>query len=93
MQLLQRPLRKLNIGTYVDPTAEGATPEDPFFPIATARMDTEVSSAVHLFSEKSISAVPIVDKDGIVVNLYELVDVIVRNVPSLMRLISRACRP
>ena len=30
-----------------------------------------------MFSERSISAVPIIDDDGIVVNLYETVDVIV----------------
>lgn len=30
-----------------------------------------------MFSERGISAVPIVDEDGIVVNLYETVDVIV----------------
>ena len=30
-----------------------------------------------MFSERSISAVPIINEDGIVVNLYETVDVIV----------------
>lgn len=30
-----------------------------------------------MFSERSISAVPIIDEEGIVVNLYETVDVIV----------------
>jgi len=30
-----------------------------------------------MFSERSISAVPIIDEDGVVVNLYETVDVIV----------------
>lgn len=30
-----------------------------------------------MFSERSISAVPIIDEDGIVVNMYETVDVIV----------------
>lgn len=30
-----------------------------------------------MFSERGISAVPIIDENGIVVNLYETVDVIV----------------
>ncbi len=41
-------------------------------------MDTSVFDIVHMFSERSISAVPIIDEDGVVVNLYETVDVIVR---------------
>jgi 5'-AMP-activated protein kinase regulatory gamma subunit len=32
-----------------------------------------------MFSERAISAVPIIDDDGVVVNLYETVDVIVRH--------------
>jgi 5'-AMP-activated protein kinase regulatory gamma subunit len=32
-----------------------------------------------MFSERAISAVPIIDEDGVVVNLYETVDVIVRH--------------
>jgi predicted transcriptional regulator len=43
-------------------------------------MDTTVFDVVHLFSEQGISAVPIIDNDGIVVNLYETVDVIVSRV-------------
>ena len=42
-------------------------------------MSTPVFDVVHMFSERGISAVPIVDEDGIVVNLYETVDVIVGN--------------
>lgn len=41
-------------------------------------MDTPVFDVVHMFSERGISAVPIIDENGIVVNLYETVDVIVR---------------
>jgi len=68
-------LRKLKIGTYVSSVIpEG---ESPFYPIATATMDTAVFDIVHMFSERAISAVPIIDEDGIVVNLYETVDVIV----------------
>lgn len=40
-------------------------------------MSTPVFDVVHMFSERGISAVPIIDDDGIVVNLYETVDVIV----------------
>ncbi|OCH96466.1 CBS-domain-containing protein [Obba rivulosa] len=69
---LHMPLRRLGIGTYVH---EG-DPENPFYPIATATMSTPVFDVVHMFSERGISAVPIVDEDGIVVNLYETVDVI-----------------
>ncbi|EPQ60764.1 CBS-domain-containing protein [Gloeophyllum trabeum ATCC 11539] len=76
---LQMPLRKLGIGTYVyaspssPETLEGHT---PYHPIATATMSTPVFDVVHMFSERGISAVPIIDEDGIVVNLYETVDVI-----------------
>lgn len=41
-------------------------------------MSTPVFDVVHEFSGRGISAVPIIDEDGIVVNLYETVDVIVR---------------
>lgn len=40
-------------------------------------MDSKVIDVVHTFSQNSISAVPIIDEDGVVVNLYETVDVIV----------------
>lgn len=76
---LHLPLCKLKIGTYVtrppaDPFVEG---QDPFDPIATASLETPVFDVVHMFSERGISAVPILDEEGIVVNLYETVDVIV----------------
>lgn len=79
--MLHLPLRKLGIGTYVQaPPPPEERPEDynPYHPIATATMDTTVFDVVHMFSERGISAVPIIDEDGIVVNLYETVDVIVR---------------
>lgn len=47
-------------------------------------MDTSVFDVVHMFSERSISAVPIVDDDGVVLNLYETVDVIVRPHPKFL---------
>lgn len=40
-------------------------------------MQTTVFDVVHMFSELGISAVPIVDDRGKVINLYETVDVIV----------------
>ncbi|KAI0067672.1 CBS-domain-containing protein [Artomyces pyxidatus] len=78
IQILHLPLRKLGIGTYVDRAPSDQTPEgqNPYHPIATATMTTTVFDVVHMFSEQGISAVPIVDENGIVVNLYETVDVI-----------------
>lgn len=78
-------LRKLKIGTYVSTPPASDTPEgrNLFYPIATARLDTPVFDVVHMFSERSISAVPIIDSEGVVVNLYETVDVIVRLVFNL----------
>ena len=75
------PLRKLKIGTYVSnwpPSEEGSPDGNPFHPIATASMSTPVFDIVHMFSERGISAVPIIDENGVVINLYETVDVIVR---------------
>ena len=82
IQQLHLPLRKLGIGTYVNaqplaPDAERPEGYNPYHPISTATLDTTVFDVVHMFSERGISAVPIVDEDGIVVNLYETVDVIV----------------
>jgi len=81
------PLRKLGIGTYVaacpNPNSpnplntESAPNKNPYHPLATATLITPVFDVVHMFSERSISAVPIIDENGIVVNLYETVDVIV----------------
>ncbi|KIJ45178.1 hypothetical protein M422DRAFT_167344 [Sphaerobolus stellatus SS14] len=68
---LHMPLRKLNIGTYVTPTSE-----NPYHPICWATVKTTVFDVVHMFSERGISAVPILDDDGVVINLYETVDVI-----------------
>jgi 5'-AMP-activated protein kinase regulatory gamma subunit len=73
---LNLPLRKVGIGTYVSSHApKGAK---PYWPIATATLTTPVFDVVHMFSKQSISAVPIIDEDGVVVNLYETVDVLVR---------------
>jgi 5'-AMP-activated protein kinase regulatory gamma subunit len=74
-------LRKLGIGKYVETTPSipetmtGATPA--YHPLATASMTTSVFDVVHMFSELGVSSVPILDDDGVVMNLYETVDVIV----------------
>lgn len=74
---LHLPLRKLNIGTFVArPPGSPPDGDNPYAPIAIASMSTPVFDVVHMFSERGISAVPILDEDGIVVNLYETVDVI-----------------
>lgn len=56
-----------------DPPPPGAS---PYYPLATATLDTTVFDVVHMFSQQGISAVPILDKDGDVVDVYESVDVI-----------------
>ena len=83
---LNQPLRKLGIGTYV--SAQPPESAKPYWPIATATLTTPVFDVVHVFSKLSISAVPIIDEDGVVVNLYETVDVLVTynlaNLPSTL---------
>ncbi|KIY72814.1 CBS-domain-containing protein [Cylindrobasidium torrendii FP15055 ss-10] len=74
IQMLTQPLRKLKIGTYV--SSSSASEGKPYAPLATAYKHTTVFDVVHLFSSLSISAIPIIDEDGVVVNLYETVDVI-----------------
>ncbi|KIK71063.1 hypothetical protein GYMLUDRAFT_150371 [Collybiopsis luxurians FD-317 M1] len=78
IQQLNLPLRRLRIGTYVAATSpnDASENQNPYHPIATATLNTTVFNVVHMFSERSISAVPIINEDGIVVNLYETVDVI-----------------
>lgn len=57
---------------------------DPYFPLVTATLQTSVFDVVHVFSERGISAIPIVDEDGMVINLYETVDIVVRSVVSIL---------
>jgi len=78
IQQLHMSLRSLRIGTFVAPNAAQEHPENRYHPIATATLNTPVFDVVHMFSERAISAVPIINEEGIVVNLYETVDVIVR---------------
>lgn len=53
------------------------SPSSRYFPLSTATMDTSVFDVVHIFSERGISAVPILDEDGVVLNMYETVDIVV----------------
>lgn len=61
-QNLRRPLRDIKVGTYTD--------------LASATMDTPVMDCIHMLVKKSISSVPILDKDGTLLNVFEAVDVI-----------------
>lgn len=82
-QYFTASVQELGIGTYLSPGSKPSNTTNPkaFHPIATATLSTTVFDVVHMFSELGISAVPIVDESGRVVNLYETVDVItlVRN--------------
>ncbi|CCJ29010.1 unnamed protein product [Pneumocystis jirovecii] len=59
-KMLQKPLCDLSIGTYDD--------------LATASMDTPVIDVIYLLAKRRISSVPIVDSDGVILNIYEAVD-------------------
>jgi CBS-domain-containing membrane protein len=41
-------------------------------------MSTPVIQVINMFVEQNISAVPIVDANGVVLNVYETIDVMVR---------------
>lgn len=60
----------------VEATSRRSSHSDALEPLATATLDTTVFDVVHVFSEKGISGIPILDEDGYVVDLYETVDVI-----------------
>ncbi|KAI9023632.1 hypothetical protein CLU79DRAFT_749439 [Phycomyces nitens] len=59
---LKQTLGDLQIGTY------GSD-------VATATVDTPVIEIINTFAEMNISAIPIVDENGVVLNVYETVDV------------------
>ncbi|GME28751.1 Cystathionine beta-synthase core [Neofusicoccum parvum] len=59
---LKKPLKDINVGSYEN--------------LATASMDTPVMDVIHMLVRKSISSVPILDRDGVVINVFEAVDVI-----------------
>ncbi|MBW0469441.1 hypothetical protein O181_009156 [Austropuccinia psidii MF-1] len=80
---LTQSIGSLGIGSYVSSYQSGEMkplsrdePNDPFHPLATATLQTPVFDVVHMFSERGISAVPIVDADGSVIDLYEAVDIV-----------------
>ncbi|KAK0754776.1 hypothetical protein B0T18DRAFT_313724 [Schizothecium vesticola] len=60
--LLKKPVRELGMGTY------GA--------LATATMASTVLDVIHIMVSQNISAVPIVETDGRLLNVFEAVDVI-----------------
>ncbi|KAI9363556.1 hypothetical protein BD770DRAFT_379871 [Pilaira anomala] len=61
-EVLKVPLSKLKIGTY--------GPK-----VATAFNSTPVIEVISIFASQNISAVPIIDEKGTVLNLYDTVDV------------------
>ncbi|MCJ1407530.1 AMP-activated serine/threonine-protein kinase regulatory subunit [Ptychographa xylographoides] len=61
-QLLRKPLRELNLGTYKN--------------LETARMETPVLDVIQQLVHQNISSVPILTSDGVVTNVFEAVDVI-----------------
>ncbi|KAK5191067.1 AMP-activated serine/threonine-protein kinase regulatory subunit, partial [Cryomyces antarcticus] len=61
-QMLRKPLRNLRIGTYSG--------------LQTADMDTPVMDVIHMLVKKNISSVPILNSEGVVINVFEAVDVI-----------------
>ncbi|KAG0140442.1 hypothetical protein CROQUDRAFT_84295 [Cronartium quercuum f. sp. fusiforme G11] len=79
---LSQSIGSLGIGSYVSSyqsTRSSLTAHadhDPFHPLATATLQTTVFNVVHMFSERGISAVPIVDEHGGVVDMYETVDIV-----------------
>ncbi|KAI8975126.1 the adenylate sensor from Amp activated protein kinase complexed with Amp [Mycotypha africana] len=60
-KVLRQSLSELKIGTYKN--------------IATASMSTPVIQVINMFVEQNISAVPIVDSNNVVLNVYETIDV------------------
>ena len=60
---LRQPLSELKIGIYTD--------------LAVADLSTPVMSVIDMFVKRRISAVPIVDEEGVVLNVFETVDVMV----------------
>ncbi|KAF9181319.1 AMP-activated serine/threonine-protein kinase regulatory subunit [Haplosporangium sp. Z 11] len=58
---LRQPLSELKIGIYTD--------------LAVADLSTPVMTVINMFVKRRISSVPIVDEDGVVLNVFETVDV------------------
>ncbi|KAI9661426.1 MAG: AMP-activated serine/threonine-protein kinase regulatory subunit [Trizodia sp. TS-e1964] len=62
VQKLRKPLYEIGVGTYVN--------------LATANMETPVIEVIHKLVDGNISSVPILDAEGVVLNVFEAVDVI-----------------
>jgi 5'-AMP-activated protein kinase, regulatory gamma subunit len=62
---MQRTLRELKIGSYDN--------------IETATEDMSIITALHKFVERRVSALPMVDAEGHLVDIYAKFDVIVSN--------------
>jgi len=60
--LLKKTVREINLGTYTD--------------LATTKMTSSVLDAIHLMVKYNISAVPVLDEKGRLLNVFEAVDVI-----------------
>lgn len=63
---MQKTLRDLRIGSYDN--------------IETATEDTSISTALHKFVERRVSALPLVDVEGRLVDIYAKFDVIVSTI-------------
>ena len=61
-QMLRKPLREVAIGSYEN--------------LSYAYMDSPVMEVIQALVSRSISSVPILDKEGVVLNVFEAVDVI-----------------
>jgi 5'-AMP-activated protein kinase regulatory gamma subunit len=61
-EMLKKPVGEIGLGTYDR--------------LEKAHMDTPVIDVIHMMVKKSVSAVPIVDEDDRVLNVFEAVDVI-----------------
>lgn len=61
-EMLKKPVSQIGLGTYGN--------------LQTATMDTPVIDVIHMMVDKSISAIPIVDSEMHVLNVFEAVDVI-----------------
>lgn len=60
---MQKTLRDLRIGSYDD--------------IETATEDTTIINALHKFVDRRVSALPVIDAEGRLVDIYAKFDVIV----------------
>lgn len=67
---MSKTLRELQIGTYDN--------------IETATEDTTIITALHKFVERRVSALPLVDTEGKLVDIYAKFDVIVSGQSSFL---------